>query len=199
MSLDTYTGLVAEVGNWLDRPDLAARVPTFIRLVESKVNRRLSDPDMEQVSTSTASSDYTALPDGFGEMVSISTGDLPLAPMSAVEYAGIDSAITGRPRFYIIVDGAIGFYPRDATAAIRIVYRKNVPALTSSNATNWLLTRAPDVYLYGALTEASAFLVEDDRAGSWKALFDQAMAELMIDADRRRWGVGPLAPRIRRT
>ena len=199
MSLDTYTGLVAEIGDWLDRDDLTTRIPTFIRLVEAKVNRRLSDPDMEEVVETTAAGDYTDLPAGFGEMVSISTGDLPLGPMSAAEYAGIDSTISGRPRFYTIVDGAIGFYPRNSTAAIRMVFRKNVPALTSSNETNWLLTRAPDVYLYGALTEASAFLVEDDRAGSWKGLFDQAMAEMMVDANRRRWGAGPIAPRIRRT
>lgn len=195
----TYFDLADAVGDWLDRSDLATRIPTFLALVEAKVNRKLQDPDQDATAISTADGDYTALPDDFGEMISISAGGGPLFQISASDYAGLDETVTGTPRGYSIVERSIAFAPRNAAAEIRMVYRVKVPALTTDAPTNWLLTRAPDVYLYGALVEASAFLVEDQRAIGWKALFDEAVSDLMADGVRRRYGSGPLAPRIRRT
>lgn len=198
MSIATYTDLVTAVGDWLDRDDLATRAPDFIRLAEARLNRLLDDPDMEVVSEATASGDYTALPADFGEMVSITTGEGPLSAMTAADFAGL-TVTAGIPRYYTIVDGSITFAPGNATAAIRMVYRRTIPALTASNTTNWLLDRAPDAYLYGALVQASAFLAEDDRLPLWKGAFDEAIGELRVDGTRRKWGAGPLAPRIRRT
>lgn len=198
MSIATYSDLVTAVGDWLDRDDLAARAPDFIRLTEARLNRLLDDPDMEVVSEATASDTYTALPADFGAMVSITTGEGALSAMSAADFAGLDVQ-AGIPRYYTIVDGSITFAPGNSTASIRMVYRRTIPALTASNTTNWLLDRAPDAYLYGALVQASAFLAEDDRLPLWKGAFDEAIAELKEDGSRRKWGAGPLAPRIRRT
>jgi hypothetical protein len=79
-----------------------------------------------------------------------------------------------------------------------MVYRRRLPALGTANQTNWLLTLAPDAYLYGALVQAEGFLAEDDRVAGWKAMFDEAIAELRQDGDRRKFGAGPIAPRIHR-
>jgi len=199
MSIATYSDMVTAVGDWLDRSDLVARVPDFLRLTESRLNRLLDDPDMEVTETFAATGEFTALPLDFGEMVSISAGYGPLAQVGPVEFAGYDRTISGDPRVYSIVNRAIAFAPANATVSITLVYRRSIPALTSINTTNWLLTRAPDIYLYGALVQASAFLAEDDRVGLWKSAFDEAIAELKTDAMRRKWGSGPIAPRIRRT
>lgn len=198
MTLATYTELVAAVGNWLDRDDLVARVPDFIRLSEARLNRLLDDPDMEVLSTITASGPSTSLPADFGAMVSITTGRLPLKPMSAADFASIDTTITGYPSFYTLYDGGIRFAPANATAVIAMVYRRTIPALTEAAPTNWLLSRAPDVYLYGALVQASAFVSDDDRVSLWKSAFDEAIDELRTDGSKRKWGAGPIAPRIRR-
>lgn len=198
MSLDSYSGLVAEVGDWLDRDDVATRAPTFVRLVEAKVNRRLSDPDQETTFTTTASGDYTALPADFGEMVSISTGVGRLDQVSGQVFAGYP-AITGDPRSFSIVNNSIAFAPHNATTPITMVYRKRVPALTAAAPTNWLLARAPDVYFYGVMAEACGFDVEDQRAAKFEVEFERALDELITDGMRRRFGSGPIAPRIRRT
>lgn len=199
MSIATYSDMVSAVGDWLDRGDLAARIPDFLRLTEARLNRLLDDPDMEVSTTLTAAGDYTALPADFGEMVSISSGYGPLSAVGPVEFAGFDHTVTGDPRVYSIVDQTIAFAPANATASIALVYRRTIPALTAGNTSNWLLVRAPDIYLYGALVQASAFLAEDDRVGLWKAAFDEAIQELRIDSQRRKWGAGPIGPRIRRT
>ncbi len=197
MTIATYTDLVTAVGDWLDRDDLATRSATFIQLAEARMNRLLDDPEMEVTSNVIAAGDYTALPADFGEMVSITTGDGPLRPVGPVEFAGFNT-LAGTPRYYVVVDGSISFAPGNQTAPIRMVYRRRLPPLGAVNATNWLLTLAPDAYLYGALVQAEGFLAEDDRIAGWKAMFDEAIGELRIDAARRKWGAGGLAPRVRR-
>lgn len=200
MALDTYSGLVASIGDWLDRDDLATKAPDFIRLAEVRLNRLLDDPDMEVVSTTVATGDTTALPSDFGSLVSISDGyGRQLKAMGSNQFAGIDRTLSGVPQFFIIEDGAISFAPGNSSAVVRIVYRRTIPPLSELTPTNWLLDRAPDVYLYGSLVAASAFLAEDDRVSGWKASFDEAIAELRSDGARRKWGPGPLAPWVMRT
>ena len=199
MSLDTYTGLLGEVADYLDRTDLTAKIPTYIRLTEARLNRLLEDPDMEVISSATAAGEYTALPADFGSMVSISTGDGALTRIGSVEFAALDRTITGTPRFYTITDRALSFAPFDLTTPITLIYRRTIPALTATATTNWLLTRAPDLYLYGSLVQASAYLDDENKVGLWKGAFDEAIEELRRDASRRKWGAGPIAPRIRRT
>jgi hypothetical protein len=193
--ITNYTSLTSKLADWIDRDD--SDVDTFIQLTEARLNRLLDDPDMEVVSETVATGDYTALPADFGEMVSISTGNGRLTQVGPVEFATFDT-ISGIPRYYSIRDGSIGFYPRNSTTPITIVYRRKIPALTSSAPTNWLLSRAPDLYLYGCLVQAFGWDNDDDRVAGWKAMFDEAIAELRSDGARRKYGAGPLAPRIRR-
>lgn len=200
MSLSTYSELLEDVTDTLDRDDIETRFPRWVRLVESRLNRLLEDPDMEVVSNLVAAGVATALPADFGSMVAISDGEgRPLLPMGPVEFAGVDRTISGTPIYYTIEDNAISFAPANATANIRLVYRRTIPALTEDNATNWLLDRAPDVYFYGILLQANAWDVSTEQAAGWKGLFDEAIDELRTDGSRRKWGAGPLAPRIRRT
>lgn len=195
MSLASYSDLVAAVGDWLDRDDLAARVPTFVTMTEARLNRVLDDPAMEASATLTGNG--ASLPADFGAMVSVGTANgNRLTQMSDVEYAAVRPQ-SGISRYYTIREGKLFYVPGGAT--VTLLYRRRIPALTSSNPSNWLLERAPDLYLYGALVQASAFLVEDERVPMWRAAFDEALAELRADGDRRKWGAGPIAPRIRRS
>lgn len=195
MSLASYSDLVSAVSDWLDRDDLAARVPTFLPMVEARLNRLLDDPEMEV--TAVLSGDGASLPADFGAMVSLGTADgNPLRLMSNVEYAAILPR-SGVSRYFTVREGKVYYVPGSANATL--IYRRRVPSLSLDAPTNWLLDRAPDVYLYGVLVQASAFLVEDERVGLWKAAFDEAIAELRADGDKRKWGAGPIAPRIRRS
>lgn len=198
MSIATYTDLVAAIDDYLDRDDLAGRVETFCQITEARLNRLLDDPRMEVEATLVAAGNYATLPDDFGSMVSISTGNGYLAAAGAVEFEAFDAAITGTPRYYTIRDGAIGLWPASPSASVTLVYRQRIPALNPANQTNWLLTLAPDVYLYGALLQATAFDADDARVAGWKSMYDEAVAELRADGSRRKWGAGPIAPRIGR-
>jgi hypothetical protein len=192
--VSNYTDLLADIEDTLDRDDADTRLPRWLKLVEARLNRLLDDPEME-VST-TLTGDGADLPADFGSMVSIGTADgNGLKVMGNEEYAGL-TPISGVSRYYTIREGKIYYYP--GSANVTLVYRRTIPALTSTSGTNWLIERAYDVYFYGCLVQAFGWDQDDDRVGGWKSLFDEAVAELRSDGARRKWGPGPIAPRIRR-
>ena len=50
-----------------------------------------------------------------------------------------------------------------AEYTVRMRYRKRIPALSAQCATNWLLRKHPDAYLYGALSQALIYFRDDER------------------------------------
>ena len=68
---------------------------------------------------------------------------------------------------------------------VQIVYRANIPAL-ASNSTNWLLTLAPDLYLYGALLMAEPYLQNDERIPLWAGAVQKTIADMNLESDRAR-------------
>jgi hypothetical protein len=200
MTIATYAELIAEVEAYFDDTvTLVARHPTFIRLVESQVNRRLADPGMEIQATVTVGTGYTALPADFGGMRGVTAGDGRLKQITVSEMTGADTSITGTPRYYAIADEGIAIYPTSAGATVTIIYVADVPALTVSNTTNWLLTAYPDVYLFGCLYHAAIFTVDDARAKNFYAIFESMIEEAVMNAEALRWGAAPLQPSLGRT
>ena len=200
MTIATYSELQTEIEAYLNRTDYTPRIPTFIALTESRLNRLLDDPNMEVRATATGSGQYTTLPTDFSRMVGVTTGNnYELQQVSESQITSLNQTLTGDPRKYAIVGNAITFAPINAAAAITMLYIRRLPALTAAAPTNWLLTLAPDIYLYGALLQAHLFGWQDDRLGLFKQAFDEAIKELRADGDERRWGSAPLRPRIART
>lgn len=195
MTIATYSELLAAVAAYADRDDLATVFPMFLKKIEATLNRRLDDPDMEVSVTLTG--DGADLPADYGSMVSLGTADdNRLTAISNQDYAPLQP-ISGTSRFYTIREGKVYYAPGAANPTL--VYRRTVPPLTSTDTTNWLLTRAPDVYFNGAMFEQCLWERDVQAAQGWKALFEEAVDELMTDGSRRKWGAGPIAPLIRRT
>ena len=202
MALDTYSGLKAATGDWLARTDLTAVIPDLITLAEAQINRVLRTT--RQLTRTTLSlSGVTALPADFA---GISSLVLQTNPVQMLNYVGLDElgvldggyAPTGRPTAFTITQGGIEVTPApDGAYTAELIYHAKIPALSDSNPTNWLLTEAPDVYLYGALTQGAPYLGDDARIGTWATLFTQGLTDLT--AQESRIAVGPRpAMRIRR-
>lgn len=200
MALDTYAGLTAEIADFLNKgPTLSAKIPTFIRLTESRLNKVLDDPEMEVTATATATGEFLGLPADFGQLRSISVGGYRLRGTTAADFSGFDGT-AGIPRSYAIYDGQLAFAPIPSTgSAVQIVYTRRIPALSDTNPTNWLLDLAPEAYLYGSLLAAELYLWNDERLPVFQTAFEDAITTLQEDAAKRRWGAAPLAPRLGRT
>jgi hypothetical protein len=102
---------------------------------------------------------------------------------------------SGQPQFFTIFGSEIELAPTpDAIYTVEMVYRVNVPAL-ASNSTNWLLTLAPDLYLYGALLESAPYMKEDERIQTWTAGFAVALEGLNTLGMASTFNAGPLSMR----
>lgn len=213
MSLDTYSDLVSEVQDWLfGRTDLAAKVPTFIRLCEAKLNRTLKCRQMEERATATVdlvqdAPEYVSLPGDFHSMRRLrllnGAGITPKKPLSFVVAAQMDDlrnrfATAGEPVYFTIVGDELELLPVPAIAyEFEMTYRKYIPALTASNTTNWLLTLAPDAYLYGSLMEAAPYLRDDERIATWATGLSGAIDQLNNLSNEATYNAGPLVVRRR--
>jgi hypothetical protein len=200
MAISTYAGLVTAVGNWLNRgTTLDAMIPDFIALAEARFNRDIRAPDMEATATATAT-ETVALPSDFLAARHLYLDVDPrveIEPVSlSVRNSMFDSASTGYPQQYAISDGQMLLSPAPSDdLTLTLHYWQALPALTASNTTNWLLTSHPDVYLFGTLVEAEAYLWNDERVAGWESRLGQAMASLHTHGVKKRHGGGSLYPR----
>lgn len=188
MSITTYSELQTAAGNWLTRSNLTDRIPEFIALCEADFNRRLRIRAMEQYSTSaitTAQGVTTAaLPTGWlgGKSLWLNGTD----PKQVIRYVTPDQmhtlyvqTTTDKPKVYTIVGENAEFGPTpDAAYAVAALFWKKLDALSSTTTTNWMITNAPDVYLYGTLVQAMPFLRHDSRIAVWSSLYEKALEDV---------------------
>jgi hypothetical protein len=105
------------------------------------------------------------------------------------------------PTFYSLMNGAIELVPPPATGGdveIEMVYYGKITALSDSNTTNWLLLKAPDVYLYGALVHAAPFLMDDQRISVFGSFYSQRVEALNDESQKSLHSGSPLVARTRR-
>lgn len=191
MTLATYDELVMATCDWLaDMPQLASLVPSWIRLAEADFSRRLRVLDMETRATMTtvASTESTALPTGWRGFTRIKlTGGRKLEVATGQELDELPEASEGVPERYAIAGGYTWWWPvPDDAYAIPVTYWKAIPALGASQAANWLLDRAPDLYLFATLCQAEAYLQHDARLQVWLAAREKGIADLQTEDTRDR-------------
>ena len=171
MTISNYATLQTTVISWLHRDDanLTSLVPDFITLAEAKLNRKLRLRAQETTATGTVSA-TVALPTSFIGMrsITVSAGGRNY-PLTYVTPELITSE-TGQPSSYSIVGENIVFQNSSMGYTYTIVYHTPFDAL--SVGVNWLITNAPDVYLYSTLLEAAPYMKNDKRIVTWNFLLN---------------------------
>lgn len=182
MALSNFTELKASIADFLNRDDLTTVIPDFITMAEASINREIRHYEMENRATAELSGKYLDRPSDWMETIRFhvtGSGTTNLKLLSAAAMAdkrqGAEDT-TGHPKYYCHVERAFEVYPTaDATYEVELYYYQKVPALSASNATNWLLADHPDVYLYGSLLHTAPYLAEDERVGVWAQLYSAAV------------------------
>lgn len=211
MAINTYATLLTAVENWLARSDTALtdRIPEFIALFEAKMNRELRCNQMETrsyttVNTAATEPEFIALPGDFQTMRRVRLSSVTgkprltfLAGQQADDYRYSTANATGQPIYFTIFGDEMELLPTpDAAYVLEMVYRANIPALTSDNTSNWLLTLAPDLYLYGVLMESAAYTKEDERIPTWFQAYQYALDGLNRLGQDQAYNAGPLGVRM---
>jgi hypothetical protein len=203
MAITTYAELKSSIANWLNRDDLTSVIPDFISLTEAGINRDLRHYKMINRVDATLDSRYVQMPADWLETVrfgitSGTTYRLELVSRDdMLEYRQNTSDIAGIPKFYANIGDTIEVFPTPAAEyQMQLQYYAKTPALSDSNTTNWLLTDAPDIYLYGALVQAAPYLNDDARTQTWAALYSAAMQSMQKASDDTRFAGSGLRMRV---
>ena len=193
MAISNYTELKTAVANWLDRDDLTDRIPEFIALAEAKFNRtlRLRSMEAKYTANTVAAQRNLALPTGYIQMRNFQVNTSPLTTLSYVTPEIYDrlwgGSTSGIPKFYTILANEISLGPIPASVVeVEMLFYKNFENLSSTVATNWLITNAPDAYLYGAMMQAEPFIMNDERVALWGASLNNAIQELQEQDNKDR-------------
>ena len=193
MAITTYTNLKSTIADFLNRSDLDTVITTFIDLAESQMNRDIRHWEMENlVSGQQSQGDkYMQVPADWLETIrfQVTTGNistLELASMASIaDKRQNTNDAAGTPRFYSHVRGEFELFPTpDEDTDFELLYYQKIPALSDSNATNWLLDYAPDVYLYGSLVHSAPYLKDDERLNVWAQLYSAAVVQLNAQSER---------------
>ena len=206
-----YASLQSAVTEYLARDQdatLIARIPTFIQLAEAKFNRQLFVRQMEQratalVNLASSEPEFISLPGDCQSMRRVRLSSAPGKPCLEFksgtqldEYRFGISNVCGQPRYFTVFGDEIELVPTpDAAHTIEMVYRRTIPPL-SANDPNWLLTLAPDLYLYGALLECAPYIKEDGRIQTWGLGFSSALSALNNLGLTSTFNAGPMTVHV---
>lgn len=200
-TITNYATLQSTIADYLNRADLTSQIQTFIQFVESDLNSRLRCREMIVRATTTNDDEFVKLPLDFLEALNLQIvgGASPLRYVTLDEADMINRAqVLTQVSVYSLMNGAIELIPPPSTdVEIEMVYYGKIPALSDSQTTNWLLTKAPDVYLYGALTHAAPFLMDDQRISVFGNIYLKRVEELNQESQKSLHSGSPLLARTR--
>jgi hypothetical protein len=195
MAITTYAQLQTAVGNYLAREDLTSDIPDFITLAENWLNYGSEDTaplrvrEMETEATLTPTAGDCTVPDDFIQTISAREDGYGI--LSYVTAQALDAMYpvryAGNGFHYTIVGNTLKTAPLVSNDVL-LTYYQAIPALTTSNTTNWLLTKAPGIYLRASLAMAAEFIKNDAEAAK-----QAAMAKALIAGLNRSDMVGRFA------
>ena len=204
MALNTYTSLKASIANWLNRSDLTAEIQDdFIKLTEADLNSKLRVRSMIAQTDITINAETAALPTDFLQIRNfyILSGQTK-TPLVYTTPASMDTtsgtSTTGLPTTFTILGDTLRFSPKpDATYTAVMNYFKKFPALSSTNATNYILENHPAIYLYGSLFHAANFLggINPQQIQTWQQMFATALERLELNDREDEYNGSPLQVR----
>lgn len=169
----------------LNRNDITdAIADTFIDQAVARIQRTLRVPSMEKsliyVTTADAA-DLLVLPNDFLQQRDLfwKNGTLTFKPLNQFQRYPL---AVGDPLYYTRIQGSYKLKPTPQVGTeITMIYYGEIPDLVNDTDENFLTAIAPDLLVYGALTFAADYYV-DDRKQAFEDAFNRIYGELMDQA-----------------
>jgi hypothetical protein len=206
MAITNYTNLQTTIADFLNRDDLTAVIPTFIQLAEAQIQREVRHWKMEARTSGqqTGGDQYMQIPADWLETIRLhltasGTSALTLASRAAIAdiRAKNEDVSTRLPYYYCHADGQFELYPTPVEDTdFELLYYQKIPDL-ASNTTNWLLSDAPDVYLYGSLLHSAPYLAEDARVAVWAQMYSAAVQNVNNASEQARYSGSGMTLKVR--
>lgn len=157
---------------------------TFLEQGLARIQRTLRVPAMEKVQTYTANDiapNSLILPNDFLNIKHLYCNSTLLEYVDLNRYLQhVNNVDT--PRIYTRIQGELKVKPTPAEGTeIFMVYYGEIPDLTSDTATNFITEIAPELLVYGGLTYAADYFI-DERKPLFEETFNRVFAELTEQA-----------------
>ncbi|MDA5241135.1 hypothetical protein EXN32_21915 [Agrobacterium tumefaciens] len=173
--IGTYQQLVTAVQDYSLRSD--APIDLFIRLAESDIAPFLIHYRAETETTININASNTVtLPANHIKTRAISVDGVTPTPVGIFDNKIYPDQIT-----YYQSGNQLNFRSIDKLNKATIAYYARIPALSSIDNTNWLLTFYPSVYLYGVLSRLYKWAKDAEAEQDAKASMMEAINALLED------------------
>ena len=191
MAIGTYAELKAAVATWAHRTDLTSEIPTFIQLAEADIRNDIRVRAMETVATGTVSANSITHPTGMIAARRLVVDQYALEYLDLASFADLERN-GSQLRFFTSTASAFKvLMGTDYT----LTYWKAFDALSGDSDTNWLLTNAPDVYLWGAMKHSAIYTQDDQGVMKFDALYKGAAGRIKAIEQRAIYSGGPISVR----
>ncbi len=199
MALDNYTNLKASIISWSHRQDIGDVVDDFILIAETEFYYNAIDPlrvrEMEARDTSATNTTdrFLALPTDFLEArrldVTVSTERRIVTYQTPAQM--VIQTQAAHPNYFTVTDQIEFNRQPDEIYETNLQYYQTLPALDSTNDTNEILTKYPNVYLYGALWALFKWSRNTEEELKWKNDFLAAIVGANKSSMKGRYGPNP--------
>lgn len=185
--ISDYADLMVASHEYAGRNDIAHLFARFLGMAETKFNRLLRIAEMEGDASIPVTTGEGPLPADFLVMrdarVSATSAALRAMPLSELKTRYSRGGI---PIGYAIVGTNILLRPTWSGDLLASYYKK-IPALTLSNTTNWLLSAAPNAYLYAIVEQIALWERDLDKAAAAGGLLMSEINALQSADSDKRW------------
>lgn len=176
-----------QIKSLLNRNDATdAQVNTFIDQAVARIQRTLRVPSMEKVEIYSTTEDLPntlSLPNDFLQLKHLYRSDGVIEYVDLGRFLKTSDAPGTKPLIYTRVQGSYLLKPTPPTAyQVTMVYYGEIPDLSEDTSTNFVTEIAPDLLVYGALTFAADFFV-DDRKDSFEQIAVRIFNEVQDQAE----------------
>ncbi len=206
MGLASWTELKATIADTINRDATTydSQIADWVRLLEVDVTAkfRASGGIRQMICRSEAviESEYERVPANFAgvKAISIDGEALEFVDGNLLRLWKANDATAGVPTHYTILGKEFQFYPSpNAEMTVELLVFENIPTLSADRASNWLLERFPNVYLYGSLVQGALYLGNDPRLPEWLEIYLRTIEDIKKLDLMEQTGAAPRA-RIRR-
>ncbi len=187
-----YATLVLAV-NELVNAEISSSLDVFIQSVESDVGRKLDSTWQEVTEELSVLRDGVNLTDERRGVIRVAIDENPLERLHIdVAKTTYENWTPQQPLAYSVTGSSnlsphlqcVRFWPLppdDTSYQAEITYKLMVPPLTSGAPTNWLLSVAPDVYLYGTAAHAVIFNGDKNSLAEFERQYQISLAGLITE------------------
>lgn len=188
--IESYSQLKDVASRWIANTKIVEEAGTCVQLAEARIRNDILIRRMELPYHGTFDGAVIFLPENCEAVqrlmyyIGEEEYSVPYASVSSVEHL---TSKVGDPRAYTMLDQTLVLYPTPNEArSFSLYYVPFIADLSDTNPANWLLDRAPNVYLFATCLEMAGYLQDEAMMGIWEGRYKQALDAMYNASERQR-------------